>query len=132
MNALRTIFLKLQLILTTMPPTGRRSRHVSQLFPCARFPPDKIPIANKLQQVASDGEEERRPRQRQRRAEPESEEEDGDAMEEDEPQPGAGESADALLVKKLVRYALACDFSRTPIRRDGIKEKGKTTAEKTA
>lgn len=28
------------------------------------------------------------------------------------------------LIKKLVRYALACEFSRTPIRRDGIKEKG--------
>ncbi|KAM7205619.1 MAGE family domain containing protein [Rhypophila sp. PSN 637] len=27
------------------------------------------------------------------------------------------------LIKKLVRYALACEFSRTPIRRDGIKEK---------
>jgi len=27
------------------------------------------------------------------------------------------------LIKKLVRYALACDFSRTPIRRDGIREK---------
>ncbi|KAK4164171.1 MAGE-domain-containing protein [Cladorrhinum sp. PSN259] len=27
------------------------------------------------------------------------------------------------LIKKLVRYALACEFSRTPIRRDGIREK---------
>ncbi|KAL2020238.1 hypothetical protein VTK56DRAFT_8664 [Thermocarpiscus australiensis] len=27
------------------------------------------------------------------------------------------------LVKSLVRYALACEYSRTPIRRDGIKDK---------
>ncbi|KAK3396073.1 MAGE family-domain-containing protein [Sordaria brevicollis] len=27
------------------------------------------------------------------------------------------------LIKKLVRYALACEYSRTPIRRDGIKER---------
>lgn len=34
------------------------------------------------------------------------------------------ESADGQLIKKLVRYAMACDFSRAPIRRDGIKDKG--------
>lgn len=28
------------------------------------------------------------------------------------------------LIKNLVRYALACEYSRTPIRRDGIKDKG--------
>lgn len=27
------------------------------------------------------------------------------------------------LASKLVRYALACEYSRMPIRRDGIKEK---------
>lgn len=42
----------------------------------------------------------------------------------EETRQGVAESPDAQLVKKLVRYALACDFSRTPIRRDGIKEKG--------
>lgn len=46
-------------------------------------------------------------------------------MDEDEPQPDGAESAEGQLIKKLVRYALACDFSRTPIRRDGIKEKGR-------
>lgn len=34
------------------------------------------------------------------------------------------ETPEGQLIKKLVRYAMACDFSRTPIRRDGIKEKG--------
>lgn len=37
----------------------------------------------------------------------------------------AAQSADDLLAKKLVRYAISCEYSRTPIRRDGIKEKGK-------
>jgi melanoma-associated antigen len=27
-------------------------------------------------------------------------------------------------VKKLVRYALACEYARLPIRREGIKDKG--------
>ncbi|OHF03530.1 MAGE family protein [Colletotrichum orchidophilum] len=35
----------------------------------------------------------------------------------------AAVSAEDQLAKKLVRYALACEFSRTPIRRDGIKER---------
>jgi melanoma-associated antigen len=34
-----------------------------------------------------------------------------------------GESQDQL-VKKLVRYALACEYSRQPIRREGIRDKG--------
>lgn len=36
----------------------------------------------------------------------------------------AGNSADDQLAKKLVRYAISCEYSRTPIRRDGIKERG--------
>lgn len=75
-----------------------------------------------MYQVVDDEEEqEQRPRQRQRRAEPDSDDEDNE-MEEDQPHDVA-ESPDSQLVKKLVRYALACDFSRTSIRRDGIKEK---------
>ncbi|OAA45058.1 MAGE protein [Metarhizium rileyi] len=34
-----------------------------------------------------------------------------------------GIGADVQLAKKLVRYALSCEYSRTPIRRDGIKER---------
>jgi len=33
-------------------------------------------------------------------------------------------SSEDQLVKKLVRYALACEFQRLPIRRTGITEKG--------
>ncbi|KAK5654407.1 hypothetical protein OQA88_7317 [Cercophora sp. LCS_1] len=36
---------------------------------------------------------------------------------------GAAGGDTSNLVKKMVRYALACEYSRTPIRRDGIKEK---------
>ncbi|KAH7037637.1 MAGE family-domain-containing protein [Microdochium trichocladiopsis] len=35
----------------------------------------------------------------------------------------ADDTADDQLVKKLVRYALACEYARLPIRRDGIREK---------
>ncbi|KAI3398589.1 hypothetical protein diail_8937 [Diaporthe ilicicola] len=87
-----------------MPSTSRRSR-----------------------QFDDDADEEQRPRQRQRRDEPESDddvEEADEADEADEGQDGEqAESADGQLIKKLVRYAMACDFSRAPIRRDGIKEK---------
>jgi len=38
---------------------------------------------------------------------------------------GGMEDETSQLIKKLVRYALACEFSRTPIRRDGIREKGR-------
>lgn len=35
-----------------------------------------------------------------------------------------GSTADGLMAKRLVRYALACEYSRITIRRDGIREKG--------
>ncbi|KAI1417142.1 MAGE-domain-containing protein [Hypoxylon sp. FL1857] len=34
-----------------------------------------------------------------------------------------GDGTEDQLVKKLVRYALACEYARIPIRRDGIREK---------
>lgn len=37
------------------------------------------------------------------------------------------QSADQQLAKKLVRYAISCEFSRTPIKRDGIKERGRSS-----
>ncbi|KAL1843890.1 hypothetical protein VTJ49DRAFT_6833 [Mycothermus thermophilus] len=45
--------------------------------------------------------------------------EDGDEPMEDADSGGEMSS----MIKNLVRYALACEFSRTPIRRDGIREK---------
>ncbi|KAK0656508.1 MAGE family-domain-containing protein [Cercophora newfieldiana] len=49
---------------------------------------------------------------------PENGDSDGDA-----PMGGVGPDSTNALIKQLVRYALACGFSRTPIRRDGIREK---------
>ena len=39
--------------------------------------------------------------------------------------PRAAGGFENQLAKKLVRYALSCEFSRTPIRRQGIREKGR-------
>ncbi|TQN73402.1 hypothetical protein CSHISOI_02075 [Colletotrichum shisoi] len=79
-----------------MPPSQRRRRQVED----------------------EDSEEESRyPRQRRSREESHEDNESGnDAVD-------AAVSAEDQLAKKLVRYALACEFSRTPIRRDGIKER---------
>ncbi|KAF7880175.1 uncharacterized protein EAF01_012070 [Botrytis porri] len=74
------------------------------------------------------GEETPRHTQQRHRPDPESEEEeeDGDDDEHDATGEGMGldreESLDQV-VKKLVRYALACEFQRLPITRTGIKEK---------
>lgn len=76
----------------------------------------------KIEEDDDDARGDERPRQRQRRDE-------ADSNDDDESMNGGGderdESTETQLVKKLVRYALACEYSRTPIRRDGIREKGK-------
>ncbi|PSR80873.1 MAGE family-domain-containing protein [Coniella lustricola] len=79
------------------------------------------PAARRQRAVTDDEEEDQRPRNRQRRDQSDRDSEDGYA--EDEPQGTSAQSSDNQLIKKLVRYALACEFSRTPIRRDGIREK---------
>ncbi|KAI9903563.1 hypothetical protein N3K66_000092 [Trichothecium roseum] len=77
----------------------------------------------------ADPDEEERPRQRRQR---DASEEVGDDTVTDGDQSGddmdvdastQAQNADDLLAKKLVRYALSCEYSRTPIRRDGIKER---------
>lgn len=62
-----------------------------------------------------------RPTQRRRRA---GDEDSEGASEEAGGAEGDG-SIETQLIKKLVRYALACEYSRTPIRREGIRDKGK-------
>ena len=61
-----------------------------------------------------------------RRAPPsdESEEEDETQDAEEDVDIGDGENSQDQVVKKLVRYALACEYSRLPITRAGIREKG--------
>ncbi|CAM1502170.1 Fc.00g041540.m01.CDS01 [Cosmosporella sp. VM-42] len=84
-----------------MPPSNRRRRPVED----------------------EESEEDVRPRQRQNRDESDAEldeEASGDEMDMDgHPR----QSADDQLAKKLIRYAISCEFSRTAIRRDGIKER---------
>ncbi|CAG7554957.1 unnamed protein product [Fusarium equiseti] len=74
---------------------------------------------------AEESEEDHRPRQRNR-ADSEDEQSDHDPsdaeMDGDRTQV---QSADEQLAKKLVRYVISCEFSRTVIRRDGIKERGR-------
>ncbi|KAJ6444073.1 MAGE protein [Purpureocillium lavendulum] len=69
-----------------------------------------------------DADEDSRPRQRQNRdvSEDDADDDSGDAMDADGDR---AQSADNQLAKKLVRYALSCEYSRTVIRRDGIKER---------
>lgn len=66
------------------------------------------------------------PRQRANRRDPDNDF-DNDSEDGMDVDGEAGSSADDQLAKKLVRYALSCEYSRTPIRRDGIKERGKKT-----
>ncbi|KAI0154486.1 MAGE-domain-containing protein [Hypoxylon sp. FL1284] len=71
-----------------------------------------------------DGQDSRRRRQSRR-----DESDDPDASEADQDGDGdvdmerSGDSAEEQLIKKLVRYALACEFARIPIKRDGIRDK---------
>ncbi|KAK0733697.1 MAGE family-domain-containing protein [Lasiosphaeria miniovina] len=72
------------------------------------------------------------PQRRRRAAVPDDEDEempmqaespDGGDSDGGDPMEGIERAESSQLIKKLVRYALACEYSRTPIRRDGIKEK---------
>lgn len=62
--------------------------------------------------------------QRRRRDDPQDDDEDVD-MEDEEPDNGSGSLEQ--LSKGLVRYALSCEFSRKPIKRQDINEKGRLT-----
>jgi hypothetical protein len=75
--------------------------------------------------VEDDGEsdEDARPRQRPHIESSETEQEE-EPSDEDADMNGATSRVDEQLAKKLVRYAIACEYSRTLIKRDGIKERG--------
>jgi hypothetical protein len=106
-----------------MPPQSKRRRPVSD----PRLPDTSI--ANfyvKAQEVEED--EEEQPTQRTQRGRPRAPVSDDDSEEEaedgDETNVDATEDSQDQAVKKLVRYALACEFQRMVIRRTGIAEKG--------
>ncbi|KAF5606015.1 non-structural maintenance of chromosome element 3 [Fusarium pseudocircinatum] len=69
-----------------------------------------------------ESEEDVRPRQRNRADSGDENEQEASDVEMDGDQHHA-QSADDQLVKKLVRYVISCEYSRTAIRRDGIKER---------
>lgn len=85
-------------------------------------------LTNRLNQVDEDGDtdEDARPRQRQH-IEASEAEQDEDMSDEDAETNGASSTADDQMAKKLVRYAISCEYSRTAIKRDGIKERGRET-----
>ena len=108
-----------------MPSLARRRRAVRSRRVQTRYnsnPPQT--------QVEEESEEEVRPQTQtqtqRRRRQPVSEDESEEEADED----GDEEMADAepnsqdQVVKKLVRYALACEYQRTLIKRTGITEKG--------
>ncbi|KAL7961817.1 MAGE family domain-containing protein [Trichoderma compactum] len=82
------------------------------------------PSQRRRRQVDEDGdtEEDARPRQRQH-MEASDAEQDEDMSDGDTEMNGAASGADDQMAKKLVRYAISCEYSRTPIKRDGIKER---------
>ncbi|KAM0513812.1 hypothetical protein ACHAPE_007412 [Trichoderma viride] len=82
------------------------------------------PSQRRRRPVEDDGEsdEDARPRQRPHIEASETEQEE-EASDEEVEMNGATSRADEQLAKKLLRYAIACEYSRTPIRRDGIKER---------
>ncbi|XDG07943.1 hypothetical protein ABKA04_007558 [Annulohypoxylon sp. FPYF3050] len=53
-------------------------------------------------------------------SEPSEDDQDGDG---DVDMERTGDGAEDQLMKKLVRYALACEYARVPIKRDGIRDK---------
>ncbi|KAL1883377.1 hypothetical protein VTK73DRAFT_8944 [Phialemonium thermophilum] len=73
--------------------------------------------------VREDEDRETSPSQSGPANESDGEEEDGASEGDPQDETPRDESTESQLVKKLVRYALACEYSRTPIRREGIKEK---------
>ncbi|KAK1255789.1 hypothetical protein MKX07_008048 [Trichoderma sp. CBMAI-0711] len=82
------------------------------------------PPQRRRRQVDEDGdmEEDARPRRRQH-IEASDAEQDEEASDDDAETNGASTSVDDQMAKKLVRYAISCEYSRTAIRRDGIKER---------
>ncbi|AEO65051.1 uncharacterized protein THITE_2111605 [Thermothielavioides terrestris NRRL 8126] len=71
-------------------------------------------------QVAQDDEDENM----QQRPPQSPDDAESDADDADEPMADLGQRDEtSQLIKNLVRYALACEYSRTPIRRDGIRDK---------
>ncbi|KAG7113068.1 hypothetical protein HYQ45_017005 [Verticillium longisporum] len=86
--------------------------------------------SRRRREVDNDADDDQRPRQRRTRDSSAHEDADADEAADADDEDGADVSridaaptADQQLAKKLIRYAMACDYARQPIRRDGIKER---------
>ncbi|KAK5632382.1 hypothetical protein RRF57_008096 [Xylaria bambusicola] len=67
----------------------------------------------------------RRPTKRVQESDNGSDDSENDGEQDIDMDRAAGDNtSDDQLVKKLVRYALACEYARLPIKRDGIRDKG--------
>ncbi|KAI0906147.1 MAGE protein [Ustulina deusta] len=90
-----------------------------------------MPLQGQRRRRAGHHEEEDDSARHRRQSKRAPESDDGsDASENDDEQDidmdkpaGADNTSDDQLVKKLVRYALACEYARIPIKRDGIRDK---------
>ncbi|KAK9777361.1 putative MAGE family-domain-containing protein [Seiridium cardinale] len=81
------------------------------------------PQTQRRRRTGNDSEEDEPRRRQSRRQQDSDEEEDDEQQDENGDVDMAGAGDEAQLVKKLVRYALACEYARIPIRRDGIRDK---------
>ena len=111
-----------------MPSASRKRRPVSSGTIVCKI---SLTSSSKAQEEEESSEEERprksqhkKGKQRAQEAEDEQEDDDDDEDGENNMDIDAGEDSHDQLVKKLVRYALACEYQRMPIRRAGISEKG--------
>ena len=90
--------------------------------PTAEMPPPSQRRRRTANPADEDDDEPRR-RQTRRNDSDDDAEESAHDEEGDMSMAGADGSDEQQLVKKLVRYALACEYARLPIKRDGIREK---------
>lgn len=105
-----------------MPPLPPQRRRRGVSCPSALTKLSEADNPKKVAEDDDDDDDESEPRRRNDEPEsPEDEESEGDEPMDDVQRDASTEDQ---LVKKLVRYALACEYSRIPIRRDGIKDKG--------
>jgi hypothetical protein len=101
---------------------GRRRRDVSRRLTVDRIVGPRLTIAP-LQDDSDDDQ----PQNRRKSAKGKRPQESEDESEEDA-QGGRSQARNSnlenRLAHRLVRYAIACEFSRTPVRREAVREKG--------
>ncbi|KAI1493949.1 MAGE family-domain-containing protein [Biscogniauxia mediterranea] len=85
------------------------------------MPPQTQTQTQKRRRTTNHDDDDQASRRRQSRRNNDSND-DSEPSDDDQDRPATDGTEDQL-VKKLVRYALACEYARIPIKRDGIREK---------